>query len=184
MTRKPAPRKSTVDDPPGSAITTGKTDSTGKIVIKTASTMNLLQTAIIEYEVAKDDTDSIWLRLSGYEGKGYYRKTWVSLDTILQSLEAFAAKHPLVSLALKDVYPANTSCNSWSFLMAVLLAERLVERLENNKRHFQLCDPAPFLTSIEKLKATHSKPAKAKPKAKAKAAARMPKGKAKPATGK
>lgn len=150
-----------------------KTDEPVMTVIRSASTMNLLQTATIEYEIARDDTDGVWVRLSGYDGNGYYSKAWVSLDSIMSSLEAFAAKHPLVSLALKDVYPPNTSCNSWSFLMAVLVFEGLLERLEDNKRHFRLCDPAPFLESVTNLKASHSPPGKGKPRAKAKAAARM-----------
>ena len=36
----------------------------------------------------------------------------MSLDRIISSLKAFGSKCPLISLALKDVYPASTSINS------------------------------------------------------------------------
>ena len=166
------------------ATTTDKTDETGMTIIRSARTMNLLQTATIQYEIARDDTDGIWLRASGYEGNGYYSKTWVSLDKAIASLERFEKTQAITSFALKDVFPANTSSNSWGFLLSVLLAESLVEPLEDNKRRYRLCDTATFLGSLPKPKSAHSGPAKGKPRARAKAATRMQKSKAKPAIGK
>ena len=107
------------------ATTTDKTDIT---LLKTGTCKNLLGTADVQYEIA-DTTDGIQIRLSDYSGNGHYSKAWITLDSILESLEAFASRYPLVSLALKDAYPASTSTNSWGFMMAVLLAEGLVERL-------------------------------------------------------
>jgi hypothetical protein len=54
----------------------------------------------------------------------------------------------------------------------------------DKKRHYQLGDAKSFLAEMDKLKAAHSQPGKGKPKAKGKAAARMPKKKPEPATGK
>jgi hypothetical protein len=159
------------------------TDETNKTLLKKSTCPNLLGTAEIQYEIT-DTPEGIQLRLTGSSGNGYYSKAWVSLDSILENLEAFAAKYPLVSLALKEAYPAYTSTNSWGFMMAVLLAEGLVERLEDNQRHFRLCDPAPFLASLEKLKASHSPPVTGKPKKKAKASSRMRKTSPKASAGK
>ncbi|MCP5166987.1 MAG: hypothetical protein H6989_06355 [Pseudomonadales bacterium] len=163
---------------------TDKTDETGMTIIRSASTMNLMQTANIQYEIARDDTDSIWLRLSAYEGNGYYCKAWVSLDKAIASLERFEKTQAITSFALKDVFPANTSSNSWGFLTAVLLAEGLLEPLEDNKRRYRLRTTTTFLDSLEKMKAKHGDPAQGKPRNKSKSAARMSKGRAKPATGK
>ena len=44
-----------------------------------------------------------------------------------------------------------------------VLAEGLEVRLEDDKRPFRICDPAPFLASIEEQKASHSAPGKRKP---------------------
>ena len=165
------------------ATPTDETDETGKTVIRSSSTMNLLQTATIEYEIARDDTDGVWVRLSDYEGNGNYCKAWVNLDKAIASLQEFEKRQAITSFALKDVFPANTSSNSWGFLLSVLLAEGLVEPLEDNKRRYRLCDTATFLGSLPKPKSAHSGPAKGKPRARAKAATRMQKSKAKPATG-
>ena len=40
---------------------TDETDETGMTIIRSARTMNLLQTATIEYEIARDDTDGVWV---------------------------------------------------------------------------------------------------------------------------
>ena len=152
---------------------TDETDETGMTIIRSARTMNLLQTATIEYEIARDDTDGVWVHLSDYEGNGNYCKAWVNLDKAIASLQEFEKRQAITSFALKDVFPANTSCNSWSFLMAVLVTEGLVERREDNKRQFRLCDQAPFLASVASSKASHSPPGKGKPRAKAKSAASM-----------
>ena len=162
---------------------TDETDETGMTIIRSARTMNLLQTATIEYEIARDDTDGVWVRLSDYEGNGNYCKAWVNLDKAIASLQEFEKRQAITSFALKDVFPANTSSNSWGFLLSVLLAEGLVEPLEDNKRRYRLRDPATFLGSLEKLKAEHSGSAKGKPRAKVKSAARMRKSASTPATG-
>lgn len=164
-----------------SATTT--TDKTDRTQLKKGICKNLLGTAEIEYEIA-DTPDGTQIRLSNYSSSGYYSKAWIGLDSILESLEAFASNHPLVSLALKDAYPANTSVSSWSFMMAVLLAEGLVERLEDNKRHFRPGDPAPFLASIEQWKAPHRSPSNRNPRAKSKPASRMQKATSKAANSK
>ena len=41
-----------------------------------------------------------------------WQEVLMSLDRIISSLKAFGSKCPLISLALKDVYPASTSINS------------------------------------------------------------------------
>jgi hypothetical protein len=76
------------------------------------------------------------------------------------------------------------SVNTSSFLLATLVKEGILEPVPDKKRHYQLGDDKPFLAAVAELKGNHSQSGKAKPKVKAKAATRMPKGKAKPATGK
>jgi hypothetical protein len=150
--------------------------------LKKASCPTLSQSGFIDYEVSADSTNTLFIGLTGNSGKGYFSKAKHPVTGIIDALEQFQAKYPITSLALKDLYPG-TSINSWSFLMAVLLAEGLVEPLEDNKRRYQLCDPDAFLSSLDKLKAKHqfsphSGSARGKPKAKAKAGASMRKSKA------
>lgn len=76
------------------------------------------------------------------------------------------------------------SVNTRSFLLASLVNEGILQQVPDKKRHYQIGDTQSFLTGLDKLTATDSKSSKPNHKAKAKAGACMPKGKAKPATGK
>ncbi|AQA20024.1 hypothetical protein BST95_19040 [Halioglobus japonicus] len=130
-------------------------------ILKQATCPTLSQSGTIGYQIALDDGDNILMALASNSGTGFFCKAWIKLDHALDTLEEFAIQYPLTSLALQPLYPG-TSINSWSFLMAVLLAEGLIEPLSDNKRRFQLCDPAPFRQQIEKLKAAHSDSPKGK----------------------
>jgi hypothetical protein len=145
-------------------------------ILKKASCPTLSQSGFIDYEISTDDNGAVFISLTGNSGAGYFSKSRQSLKDIIDVLEQFQAKYPISSIALKDLYPS-VSINSWSFLMSALLAEGLLEPLEDNKRRYQLCDPAGFLANLDKLKSTHSGSSKGKPKAKAKAATRMRKSK-------
>jgi hypothetical protein len=176
MATSPARKKSTSTSTTTSAFTT----------LKKASCPTLSQTGFIDYEISRDSNGAIHIGLTGNSGTGYFNKNRLLVTEVINALEQFQKKHPITSLALKDIYPG-TSINSWSFLMATLLAEGLVEPHPDHLRRFVLTDPDAFLASLDKLKpvkAQHSAPAKRKPKPKAKAGASMPKAKAKPATSK
>ena len=127
---------------------------------------NLSQSGTIGYAISISDSGAIKFSLISSSGSGHFSKAKVGLDQALASMAEFEKKHPLTSLALKDVYQANTSVNSWSYLMACFLEEQLVEPHPDHPRRFKLADPGRFLASIEELKATHSTPRKRKPKAK------------------
>ena len=153
---KPTPNKPASTNP---AFTT----------LKQATCPTLSGSGTIGYEIAVDNNGITLLGLISNSGTGYFSKARQPVTDTLEALEQFQSKHPLTSLALKDLYPGS-SINSWGFLMAVLVAEGLVERQEGNLRHFRLCDSAPFLASLDTLKtpkAPHSTPRKRKPKAKA-----------------
>jgi hypothetical protein len=73
---------------------------------------------------------------------------------------------------------AGQSVNTTGFLLAALLKEKLVARLEGKSKHYKLCDPAGFLDRVAKLpsgKPQSNKPAKKVP---AKTSAARPKAKA------
>jgi hypothetical protein len=132
--------------------------------LKQASCPTLSLSGLIDYEVTLDTKGQVYFALTGNSGTGYFSKARQPLSAILDALEDFASKYPLTSFALKDLYP-DTSINSWGFLMAALLAEDLIQPLEDNKRHFRLCDPARFLQQVEELKAKHSDSRKGKAEA-------------------
>ena len=145
------------------------TTTPGFSILKKSTCPTLSLSGTIGYEIANDNADGFRVRLISNTGNGFFSKAWITLDSVIDALEQFQAEYPITSLALKDLYSG--SLNSWSFMMAVLLAEGLVEPMEDNKRRYQLCDTSAFLASLDKLKASHQSPphsASRKGKAKAK----------------
>ena len=151
-------------------------------LIKKGTCKNLNGTATIGYHVGLDDTDALYWKIHSNSGNGMFSSQWVAFADIQQALTDWPNDLPITSMTLRPLLTG--SVNTASFMLACLVHTGIVEPKPDKKRHYQLGDAKPFLAEMDKLKATHSQPGKAKPKAKAKAPARMPKGKSKPATGK
>jgi hypothetical protein len=155
----PAKKKSTTttEDAQEASITT----------IKKSTTKSIQGKSTIGYEIAVTESGAVLIRLISNSGGGKFSNAWVAFTDVQHALEKWAKDFPIVALALKELYPAQSSTNSWGFALAVLKKEGVVEPVPDNKRHYQLCDPAIFLASIKELKAKHKAPAKRKPQAKA-----------------
>jgi hypothetical protein len=163
MASKPVPTKK-------KPITTTATDDTKEAritTIKKSTTKSIQGKSTIGYEISVNESGAVLIRLISNSGGGKFSNAWVAFTDIQLTLEKWSKDFPIVALALKEVYPAHSSTNSWGFLLAVLKKEGVVEPVPDNKRHYQLCDPTPFLASIEELNTKHKQPSKRKPKAKA-----------------
>lgn len=143
-----------------------------KKALKQATCPTLSQSGTIGYEFTVDDNEIVSIGLTSNSGSGYFSKAKQPVNDVISALEQFQTKYPITSLALKDLYPG-TSINSWSFLMAALLEEGLVEDHPDHLRRYRLADTDAFLASIDQLKAKQKSPAIHTPtrKRKAKAAA-------------
>jgi hypothetical protein len=156
--------------------TTVKTDITPT---RKSTCSNLLGTQTLGYEIGvQDKTSAIYWRVSTNTGNGYWDQSWIKFTDIQKALTDWRKDLPLTAMTLRPLYSG--SVNSSSFLLATLADAGVLEPVPEKLRHYQIAN----LDAVAELTATHSKPAKAKPRVKAKAATRMPKGKAKPATGK
>jgi hypothetical protein len=165
-TRKtPTPKPSTPDP----SITT----------IKKATCKTLTGSSTLTYRLGVDKTSTLHWQILSSDGGGYFSNEWVAFQEIQQALSDWAEDFPITSMALKVF--RGRSVNTSAFLLATLVKEGILEPVPDRKRHYQLCDPKPFLAAVEKLKVTHSKPGKAKPRAKGKAVTRMSPGEKKPA---
>jgi hypothetical protein len=151
--------------------------------IKKSTSKNLQGTATLTYHIGLNDTSALCWKIHANSGNGMFSSEWVAFADIQQTLDMWPKDSPITSMALYPLFNGK-SVNTPSFLLATLVKEGILEVVPGKKRHYQLGDAKAFLAEVDKLKAAHSKPSKAKPRAKAKAATRMPTGKAKPATGK
>ena len=162
-----------------------KPDSTHPTIttIKKATCKTLSSKSTLTYRIGIDKASTVHWQVLANSGNGYFSDEWLKFEDIQKALTAWAKDFPITSMALKTLFQGK-SVNTPSFLLATLVKEGILEPVPDSKRHYRLCDPAGFLAAVEKLKAAHSKPGKAKPRAKRKAGASIPKGKSKPATGK
>ncbi len=154
--------------------TNDKTDKTPIAIIKKATTKSLEGKATLGYCLGIDEASALHWRLASNSGGGYFSDEWVPFQAIQAALEDWPEDRPITSMALRPLF-LGKSANNPSFLMATLVAEGLLEAAPDRRRHYQLCDPTPFLAEVEKLKAAHSKTGKPRAKAKAKARAGMTK---------
>jgi hypothetical protein len=144
--------------------------------IKKATCKNLQGTATLTHHIGLDDTSALLWKIHANSGNGMFSSEWVAFGDIQQTLDKWPKDSPITSMALYPLFNGK-SVNTPSFLLATLVKEGILEVVPGKKRHYQLGDAKPFLAEMDKLKATHSQPSKAKPKVKAKAGARMPKAK-------
>jgi len=151
--------------------------------IKKATCKTLSGKSTLTYRIGIDDTSTLYWQVLSNSGSGYHSTQWLKFADIQKVLTEGEKDSPMSSVALRGLYSGRSS-NSPGFLAACLLKEGILVPDADNKRHYQLVDTKSFLAEMDKLKAGHSKPSKAAPRAKGKAAPRMPKGKAKPITGK
>lgn len=159
--------------------TTTTTDKTDITILKKSTCRNLLGTQTLGYEIGiEEKTSAIVWRVSSNTGNGYWDQSWVKFTNIQKALTDWPKDLPLSSMALRPLY-AQKSINSPSFLLATLADAGILEPVPEKLRHYRIAN----LDAVAELTSGHSKPAKTKPKVRAKAPARMPKGKAKPATG-
>ena len=167
MASKPVPAtKTPADDTPKPSITT----------IKKATCSTLSGKSTLTYRLGIDKTSTLHWQVLSNSGSGYFSDEWLKFEDIQKSLKDWAKDFPITSLALRSLFTGRSS-NSPGFLLATLVNEGILEPVSDKQRHYQLVDPKPFLDAVEELIADHSKPGKAKPKAKGKAATRMPKAK-------
>jgi hypothetical protein len=177
MASKPVPakKKSTTannDDAQEASIT----------IIKKATCKNLQGTATLTYHIGLNDTSALCWKIHSNSGNGMFSNQWVAFTDIQKALADWPADLPTTSMTLRPLLTG--SVNTSSFLLATLVKEGILQQVPDKKRHYQLGDAKPFLAEMDKLKATHNKPGKGKPKVKAKAATRMPNGKVSKTPGK
>jgi hypothetical protein len=168
MARRPAPvnKKST---------TTNDSQEASITIIKKGTCKTLQGTATLTYHIGLDDTGAILWKIAASTGNGMFSTEYVAFTDIQKVLADWSTDLPITSFSLKSLY-ANRSVNTPGFLLATLVKEGVLVPVPDKKRHYQLGDAKPFLTEMDKLKATHSQSSKGKPRAKAKAATRMAKG--------
>lgn len=125
-----------------------QTTTTPIIRILTASTCpNLSDSAKLGYHIGCTSDSKIQLRVHSNSGKGFFSREWVAFDAILKAIDTCPKDKPLNSFWLGPLY-AGKSINTPSFLMAVMLAEGLVKKVERN---YEKLSHDAFVSEVNKL---------------------------------
>jgi hypothetical protein len=146
-------------------------------VLKEANCPTSSGKSILGYQVGTDDSGAIYLKVASNDGGGFFSTEWIAFADIQAAVEAWPEDQGVTSMTFRKIFRGK-SANTPGFLIAVLCAEGLLEPMPKKQRVHQVCDPAPFLASVEELKKeagiTSGKKPAAKAKAKAKVASKAP----------
>ena len=151
--------------------TTGDSAEELVTVIREAKCPTSSGKSTLTYQLGKDNSGDIFIKISGNDGGGFWSAEWVPYTSVERAITECPADQGITSMAFRKIFRGK-SANTPGFLVAVLCDLRLLEPMGDKKRVHQACDSAAFLNSLEELqKATGKKPAtKAKTPAKSKAA--------------
>lgn len=116
-------------------------------ILKTGTCPNLSDSAKLGYHIGCNDESQIMLRVHSNTGKGFFSREWVSFDAILKAIGKCPKDKPLNGFWLGPLY-AHKSINTPSFMMAVLLAEDLVKKVERN---YEKLSHDAFVSEVKKL---------------------------------
>ncbi|WP_305370885.1 hypothetical protein [Photobacterium leiognathi] len=86
------------------------------------------------YQIAAQDDGSLHIRLSGNEGGGLHSKEWLSVNAIIEVLDAMKDQ-PIKSTILKSVFKGG-STNNAAFLAAVLRSDEIGLLTQSEKSVF------------------------------------------------
>ena len=158
-----------------------KTDETPAITVLRKSTCKSLEgKATLGYHLGTDPDGALHWRLASNSGGGFFSDEWVPFQAIQNALEAWPQDKPITSMALRPLF-VGRSANNASFLLATLVAEQILDRVPESKRHYRLGDVAGFLAVMEGSGTGHSKPDKSPGRTQAKPGSRMANDKDSPA---
>jgi hypothetical protein len=116
-------------------------------ILKSGTCPNLSESAKLGYHIGCNADSRIQLSVHSNSGKGFFSREWVSLDAIFKAIDKCPKDKPLNGFWLGPLY-AGKSINTPSFLMAVLLAEGLVKKVDRN---YEKVSHDGFVSEVNKL---------------------------------
>ena len=136
-------------------------------IIKKGKCPSLTGKSTLTYDIGRDESGAIHLRITSNTGGGFYSGEWLAL----QDIETALAKNPeaITSIALFKLFKGK-SVNSPAFHLAVLRHEGIVRAVKGRQRKHELADVEGFRERIAQMitPGTKAKKAPARKKAAAK----------------
>ena len=153
-----------------------KTDGPSVRVIKKEKCSTLSGKGELYYCLGSDPDDQLVMKIYSNSGGGFFSDEWLSVSSILETLEDCDPDAPITSVVLNPLFRGR-SVNTPAYLMAALKAEGVLDPIEGKQRCHELGDIEAFLSRAKQLRSGKAprKKAPAKKKAPTKAKARAKK---------
>lgn len=120
-------------------------------VLKEANCPSLSGGSTLLYQIGCDDEKTLYARIKGNSGGGFFNKEYVPLQDLLDVIND--QQSPFTSSVFKKLF-VGKSTNSQCFVLAVLLAEGLVAMVENK---YVAADAKAFFTEMKNLMSTQKR---------------------------
>ncbi len=117
-------------------------------VLKIATCPTNSGRAKLAYQISCSPEHDIYFRVTANTGGGLFSPEWVSLKTMLATLEV--AHKPIASYPLLKLLKGR-SINTPAFLMAAMKSEGVVRSLEGKIRGYEIVDNELFMTEMKAL---------------------------------
>ena len=119
-------------------------------VLKTSSCKTLSGKSTLTYQLGTAPDSTLHLRISKNTGAGFFSDEWLSIASIIETLDRRPEGSPVLSHFLTQLLKGK-SVNTSAFILAALSHLKLVRPVPGKKRHHELLDSGPIL---EKLSAS------------------------------
>ncbi len=96
----------------------------------------------LTYQVGVDESGATHLKVSGNDGGGFWSAEWVSFTGIQAALTEWPEDQGITSMTFRKIFRGK-SANTPGFLIAVLVAEGLLEPMPGKSRVHQARDWRP-----------------------------------------
>jgi len=104
-----------------------------------ATCPTLSRRSTLSYELGRSSDKAVHFRITHNDGGGFFSPEWVAWSDILDAIKNV---QPVTSSSLRAIFKGK-SVNTSGFLLAVLIAEGLLEALPKKSRHFKATGKTP-----------------------------------------
>jgi hypothetical protein len=123
-------------------------------VLKEATCHSLSAQSTLTYQLGTTPDGTIHFRIVQNSCTGIFCSEWTSLHAVLDLLHE--QEGPFIWSVLCPLFEGR-SVNTACFLMAVLLAEKIVQSSKEKPRRYELADPKGFMAKVKALMAPKEK---------------------------
>lgn len=108
-------------------------------VLRKSKCPNASGRAELEYAIGQDKSKTLYVSITSSTGGGFFSSEWIAIPKIKLEL---GKTDTFTSVSLQPLFRGK-SVNTPAFLMAALLSEGFVERLEGKQREYRLTGKNP-----------------------------------------